>query len=116
MRFDHLRFALAVDQRRRAEGLSRRELARQLDISPSTFTRLAQGNRPDVETFVKLLDWLDQPAEAYFAARPGESPLEHLGTVRQIAEALHRDPSLSPDQATALEDIVRVAYHRLRDG
>lgn len=116
MQFDQVRFSLGVEQRRRNEGLSRRELARRLEISPSTFTRLSQGHRPDVETFVKILAWLDQPAEAFFDDLPGETSLESLGTVRQIAEALHRDPTLSPDQASALEDIVRVAYHRFRDG
>ena len=55
----------ALDRKRKLDELSWRELAGRLDISASTFTRMAQGHRPDVDTFATLLRWLDMPAAAY---------------------------------------------------
>ena len=41
----------ALDSKRKAARTSWRDVARELDISPSTFSRMAQGRRPDVDTF-----------------------------------------------------------------
>ena len=114
MQFDQSRFYEAVDRARRSAGLSSRQLAAELGLSASTFSRLSQGRRPDVDTFVKLLAWLDQPAENFMT---GASVGSGNGdTVRDVATALRQDPALSPGDADALEEIVRVAYHRLRRG
>ena len=115
MQFDQVRFYEVVDRRRRDQSLSWRQLAGQLSLSPSTFSRLSQGRRPDVDTFVKLLAWLDRPAtdfvEGFRDTQVGEVQED---TVRQISKSLRRDTSLTTEDADALEEIVRVAYHRLR--
>jgi transcriptional regulator with XRE-family HTH domain len=115
--FDSQRFYEAVDRHRTELDVSWRQVAGQLSLSPSTFSRLAQGRRPDVDTFVKLLAWLDRPAEDFVTGtgqRSGEEASTSRDTVRQIADSLRNDPNLSPESADALEDIVRVAYHRFR--
>jgi transcriptional regulator with XRE-family HTH domain len=116
--FDQRSFFEAVDRRRVDLNLSWRQIAASLSLSPSTFTRLAQGRRPDVDTFVKLLAWLDRPAEDFVKKDPNTldaaAPVSK-DTVRKIADSLRSDPNLSSQNANALEDIVRVAYHRLRD-
>lgn len=48
-----------LDTKRRAGGLSWRQLAAQLGLSSSTMTRLGQGYRPDADALVTLLAWLD---------------------------------------------------------
>jgi transcriptional regulator with XRE-family HTH domain len=48
-----------LDSKRKAEGLSWRGLARILDLTPSTLTRLRAGNRPDADALVTMLVWLD---------------------------------------------------------
>jgi transcriptional regulator with XRE-family HTH domain len=48
-----------LDQRRREQGLSWRQLAVRLDLSASTLSRLADGKRPDADALVSLLVWLD---------------------------------------------------------
>jgi transcriptional regulator with XRE-family HTH domain len=115
VQFDQVRFYEAVDRRRQEQGLSWRQLAAELSLSPSTFSRLSQGRRPDVDTFVKVLAWLDRPAtdfvEGFQSPQAGDAPKD---TVRQISESLRQDSSLSNENADALEEIVRVAYHRLR--
>ena len=116
MRFDEVGFYRAVDEARAEAGVSWRQLAGQLSLSPSTFSRLSQGRRPDVDTFVKLLAWLDRPATDFIdGAPPATTPdRSQRDTVREISESLRQDPALSPETAHALEEIVRVAYHRLR--
>jgi transcriptional regulator with XRE-family HTH domain len=55
----------ALDQMRRSKNLSWRDVAGFIGCSPSTITRLAGGNRPDVEVFMSLADWLAVPAETF---------------------------------------------------
>jgi transcriptional regulator with XRE-family HTH domain len=116
VRFDQAGFYEAVDAARVEAGLSWRQLAGQLSLSPSTFSRLSQGRRPDVDTFVKLLAWLGRPASDFMEGAVPAAPVDqsHRDTVREISESLRHDPELSPETARALEEIVRVAYHRLR--
>src|SRR5690349_18280068 len=72
----------ALDQKRQMEGLSWRELAAALGLSPSTFTRMGQGHRPDVDTFATLLRWLGMPAEAFMRpSNPSEAEPEPLAMI-----------------------------------
>ncbi len=105
-------FYAALDQKRRAAGLSWRVLAHELDISPSTFTRMAQGRRPDVDTFATLLRWLGMPAEAFMrptgqAASGSPEPLAMISTYLRSAR------NIRPEDAEALEDIIQAVYRRL---
>ena len=47
-----------LDERRQRVGLSWRRLAGELDLSPSTFTRMKSGLAPDAHTLGVLLIWL----------------------------------------------------------
>jgi transcriptional regulator with XRE-family HTH domain len=104
----------ALDSKRRGEGLSWRELARQLEISPSVFTRLAQGRRPELETYLTMVSWLGASAEDFVA---GEKPSqdEAQETVAAISTYLRADRSLRPESAEAIESIVRTAYEQMAD-
>ena len=98
----------ALDAKRAAMHYSWRDVARELEISPSTFTRLAQGRRPDVDTFVTLVQWLGMPAETYIQSKQ-EMPQEPE-TLVVISSYLQADRQLSPDAATSLQQLVEVAY------
>jgi transcriptional regulator with XRE-family HTH domain len=116
--FDQARFYEAVDGHRRELHLSWRKLAGRLTVSPSTFSRLGQGRRPDIDTFIKLLAWLDRPATDFMNG--GQvlvaGQVVRKDTVGEIGASFRSDPALSPEDAKALEAIVRLAYHRLRNG
>jgi transcriptional regulator with XRE-family HTH domain len=113
--FDDAVFFEALERRRQAEGLSWRQLGRRLGLSPSTFSRLARGKRPDVETFIKLLAWLDVPAATFMRGESmPSSGNADSDTLAVIATALRSDPSISRDAAGALEQLLRVAYSRVR--
>lgn len=111
MHFDEGAFFRALEDRRSLEGLSWRELGRRLELSPSTFSRLSRGKRPDVETFLKLLGWLGMPATAFLAGASASEPASDE-PLAVIAQALRRDPRLHPSDVGPLEDILRVAYTR----
>jgi transcriptional regulator with XRE-family HTH domain len=62
------RLASAFDARLKADGISLREAARLLDLSPSTLTRVRQHQRPDAEALAVLMSWLDLGADDLVAA------------------------------------------------
>lgn len=99
-----------LDRNRQAVDLSWRELARELEVSPSTFTRMAQGRRPDVDTFATLLRWLNLPAATFM--RPNEHG-EEPEPIAMISSYLRSARSIRPEDAAALEEIIQVAYRRL---
>jgi transcriptional regulator with XRE-family HTH domain len=106
-------FYAALDAKRQEEGWSWRELARHLGISPSTLTRMAQGKRPDVDTFASLLRWLGMPADAFM--RPVKKKKEEASAIAMISSYLRADRNIDPKDAEALEDIVKAAYRRLTE-
>ncbi len=108
--FDDAAFLQALEARRKAEQLSWRQLGRQLDLSPSTFSRLARGRRPDVETFLRLLRWLNMPVETFMRSPDGVPSQVTHDTLSVVATALHTDPSIPTGAAGALENLFRVAY------
>jgi transcriptional regulator with XRE-family HTH domain len=101
----------ALDSKRKTHGVSWREIARELDVSPSTFSRMAQGRRPDVDTFATLLRWLGMPAESFM--RGATSPAATEEPVAMVSSYLRSARNVSPEDAEALEDIFRAAYNRL---
>jgi transcriptional regulator with XRE-family HTH domain len=102
----------ALDAKRDRHELSWREVANQLDLSPSTFTRMAQGQRPDIDAFTTLLDWLEMPAEKY--ARPVGKP-QPIGSTRdrplvEITTLLRSSQDIERSEADALNDIIAAVY------
>jgi transcriptional regulator with XRE-family HTH domain len=101
----------ALDAKRRRAALSWRQLASQLDVSPSTFSRMARGRRPDVDTFGTLLHWLEVSAERFM--RP---TLESEGNdypISMISTHLRAGRNLRPEDADALHDVSQAAYELL---
>jgi len=67
-------FRRRLDLRRQERGLTWRQLAEQVDVSPSTFSRLADGNRPDADALITLLVWLDLDTDIAIMIKPKEAP------------------------------------------
>ena len=104
----------ALNAKRQTTGLSWRSLAHELKITPSTFTRMAQGRRPDVDTFAGLLRWLDMPVEAFLQPPPAGIQAETEPMVK-IGTYLRMDKNLSPKSVASLERLIKVAYEALRE-
>lgn len=63
---------LAPYARMHAEKLTARQLAEQVGVSPSTLTRIKQGQRPDADGLVTLLVWLGRGIEDFTVLNAGE--------------------------------------------
>ena len=108
-------FYAAIDQKRKNQDLSWRGLAQQLEITPSTFTRMAQGRRPDSDTFAVLLAWLGIAVEQFLKGRDVASA--DPDPVGMISSYLRSARNVRPEDAKALEDIIGAAYKALvKDG
>ena len=112
--FDDSGFYQAIEAKRQSQGLSWRQLGRTLNLSPSTFSRLARGRRPDVETFLRLLAWLQLPADSFMIGTTSSCVENAPDTLGVIAAALRADRSIPTEGAGALERLFRVAYSNLR--
>lgn len=63
-----------LDVQRAQRCLTWREVALQLGLSPSSFSRLADGGRPDADALVTLLVWLDLDNELAIVIKPNGAP------------------------------------------
>lgn len=103
----------ALDAERSARGASWRQLAKEVGISPSTLTRMANGHRPDVDAFAALTRWLNVPSEDYLVYDTDESEkVPELLT--QLAPLLRARKDLTENDVTYLEDLVAAAVRRFQ--
>jgi transcriptional regulator with XRE-family HTH domain len=102
---------ITLDSERQQRGLSWRQLAHQAGVGPSTLSRMAQGNRPDVDSFVALVQWLGVPAEQFMrGGTAGEGGQSHpTSSAQAVASLLRAEKDLDPDSAAAIDDILRAA-------
>jgi transcriptional regulator with XRE-family HTH domain len=96
-------------QRRSEQNLSLREVSQHSGIPVATLSRIEQGRTPDLATFRRLVEWLGIPAEQFFSATA-----RSVSTPDQIAEHLRLDPTLSPEHAEKIVDLVKAMYDSLR--
>lgn len=62
----------AVSTVARHRGMSMRDVSAETGLSPSTLTRLGQGQKPDADGLVTLLAWLKAEAAEFAAPRNNE--------------------------------------------
>lgn len=103
----------ALDAQREGRDLSWRQLAKEVGVSPSTMTRLAQGHRPDIDAFASLVRWLGQPADS-FLVYDSMAPSEDPDLVAQIAPVLRARRDIDEADARYLEDLLKVGSQGLK--
>ena len=107
--FDVGRFYLVLDGARRAKNLSWKELAEAAQVHASTLSRMANGRRPDADSLALLAAWSGlNPADFVPGVRTTAA-----NTLAQISSFVHADPRLSPEAATALDEMIKATYVRL---
>jgi len=110
-RFDAQGFYLALDAERSARGLNWKQVAAESGVSASTLTRMAQGRRPDVDGLAALTAWSGLSADDYVVSdRKSPEPT----SIAKIATYLRSDKNLSDEAATALADMIKVAYEQMK--
>lgn len=110
--FDTDRFVRALDSARAERSVSWREIARAVNVSASTITRVRQGAKPDLDTFFNLCRWAGlNPRE--FDILQADSEQETGSSLTAIAAVLRSDPRLDSDDAELLEALLASAYQRM---
>lgn len=110
--FDVEALQSALDGERIARDLNWKDVSAELGVSASTLTRLSQGKRPDVDSLTALTHWLGLSADRFMRLPQkgfgGASPLARISSI------LRDDPNLNKDAATALDQLIKSTYARLR--
>ncbi|HEU4905412.1 MAG TPA: hypothetical protein VFT19_04765 [Solirubrobacterales bacterium] len=89
-------------------------MAKELDLSPSIFTRLSQGREPEMVSYARMTSWLGVSMDDFLEhKKPSDAEAED--TVEKIASYLRADKALKPESARAIETIVRAAYEEMAE-
>ena len=92
---------------------SLRDVAQALeDMSPSTLSRIENEKMVDVQTFLRICDWL-QVAPQAFIKNTDEVREQEMTTLERIEVVLRTDRTLPPESADALITLVKVTYNNL---
>jgi len=110
--FDNEAFFAALDAERISRKMHWKAVAAEAGVSASTLTRIGQGRRPDVDSFAALSAWAGLQPDS-FIRRVAEDQ-EQASPLSEISLLLRRDPNLSPDARTALDELVKATYARLQ--
>lgn len=102
----------ALDAQREMKGVSWRQVARDCALSPSTFTRLANGMRPDVDAFAALVAWLNQPAERFITTE--DSAADEPALMAELAPLLRARTDLDEEGAKRLQSLFEAALTQFR--
>ena len=109
LNFDVSRFYLSLDGARRARNMNWKEVAEAAKVHASTLSRMASGRRPDADSLALLAAWSGlNPADFVPGIRPAS-----VDALAQISSFVHGDPHLSPEAATALDEMIKATYVRL---
>lgn len=111
--FDVSALHSALDAERVSRNLTWKDVSGQSGVSASTLTRLSQGRRPDVDSLAALTGWLGISADQFMGQRP-RMEFGSASPLTQISSIIRDDPNLNPDAATALEEMIKATYARLR--
>src|SRR6185295_11947943 len=108
----------AIRRRRDELGLSLRDVADKTGVSASTLSRIENGTgKPDADNIARLTGWLDMPMERVLSGRHSGSDeaaaviyYPHESTPEIVEAHLRADQNLTPETASALSELFRVAY------
>jgi transcriptional regulator with XRE-family HTH domain len=110
--FDAAAFYDALDAVRQSRRLTWKQVAADSGVAASTLTRMAQGRRPDVDGLAALAAWSGLKADDYVRSEHARPEPESLAS---ITTYLRSDRNLTPEAATALDELIKATYERLRN-
>lgn len=107
----------ALDAAREIKDMSWRQLAREIGVSASTMSRLANDLKPDVNAFASMVAWLNMPAEKFMIEadeqqrRRAEQQPELLV---ELAPLLRARADLKEEDVNHLEELIGSAMRRFK--
>jgi transcriptional regulator with XRE-family HTH domain len=110
--FDVSALHSALDSERLSRRLTWKDVSAASGVSASTLTRLSQGKRPDVDSLAALTAWLKMSADRFMGQRT--AAFGSASPLTQISSILRDDPDLNEEAITALDEMIKATYARLR--
>jgi transcriptional regulator with XRE-family HTH domain len=104
----------ALGAARESRGLSWRQLAREIEVSPSTLSRLGNGLNPDVNAFAAMIRWLRQPAETFMVDQDRNDQEQQPELVAELAPLLRARKDLRKEDVEHLEQLIKSAMRRFK--
>ncbi len=93
-----------------------REIAQEIgDVSPSTLSRIENGKVPDIDTFLRICDWLQVSSEEFIKETDDRQESE-ISNIDRIEGYLRADRELAPETADALAKLMKAAYKAATQG
>jgi transcriptional regulator with XRE-family HTH domain len=102
----------ALNAARESRDLSWRQVAKEIGVSPSLLSRMANGYRPDADGFATLVKWLGMSAE-HFMMSEGDEVTEPEWTA-QLAPLLRANKDLDADDVKYIEEVIQATLRRAR--
>ncbi len=104
----------ALEHERRARSVkSWRALAAELEIPPSTFTRMANGQAPSAHVFAALITWLGVAGQNYVVSDHQEDRGEP-DLLTELAPLLRARKDLTEQDVDYLEELIGAAVKRFK--
>lgn len=103
----------ALDAARQQKGLSWRQLAKDIGVSASTISRMANGLKPDVTAFAAMTTWLRMSAESFYVGAGGPTD-DEPDLVAQLVPLLRARKDLNAGDVAYLEEVIGAAARRFR--
>ena len=104
---DSSKLSHMIKSKRGKQGL--RATAKDIGISAPTLSRIEQGNLPDIDTYVKICEWLNVSND-YFTSGEKEHNTQDL-----VVTSLRADKTLSPETVESLVNFINLAYNQVKD-
>ena len=104
----------ALDKARESRGLSWRQLAKDIGVSASTLSRMANNLKPDVSAFAAMTTWLKMPAEDFYVGGATDTGVEEPDLVAQLVPLLRARKDLTTKDVEYLEEVIGAAAKRFR--
>lgn len=106
---------IALKEKRGSRGI--REVAKEINISPATLSRIETGKQPDLETFTKACRWLNiNPSDVLnFADSQNNSSNIDDSTPHSFSVQFRAEKTLSPETAKRLGEMIIAAQNMIKN-
>jgi transcriptional regulator with XRE-family HTH domain len=78
------------------------------NVSFATLSRIEQGKIPDVDTFIRICNWLEVPTDTFIV---GNQKQKTVSTKDQVVAHLRAERELSKDTVNMLIKMIDMAYN-----
>ena len=96
--------SVRIRDKRGSRGV--REVAKEIDISPATLSRIESGKQPDISTFGKLCKWLNVDPSTILGLQTVPRTPETTNSDGLVHAHFRADKELSPDTANHLAQLI----------